>query len=202
MQLIHEKMNKIFNEIGLVGVPKDKIMQKYNYKFRDIDSIMNTINPAFGKHNVYIDLDTIKQERIIEKDGSCTSYLSIRYKFTAEDGSYVTSIVLGEGRDNFDKSTAKAYSSALKTLLLHKFMIPTECLWKEEENRDKSFRDRAEEFLKNIETDLPSFLELDIKLVQEIYDNEFKPKIQHHKTPEEIRNEAIALFSKIPGIIL
>lgn len=199
-------MNNIFHEIGLVGVPKNKIMQKYNYKFRDIDSIMNTLNPIFGKHGVHIEVNTLSKEIKDDKDDYgkkiCTVFLTVRYKFIAEDGSSISSVVLGEGRDNFDKATAKAYSSAIKTALLHKFLIPTECLWKEEEEKSKSFKERAEEFIKNLEADLPSFLELDIKIVQEIYDRDFKPKINHAQTPLEIKNKALELFSKIEGLVL
>lgn len=199
-------MNQIFQEIGLVGVPKDKIMQKYNYKFRDIDSIMNTLNPIFGKNGVHIEVNTISKEIREDKDDYgkkvCTIFLTVRYKFIAEDGSSISSTVLGEGRDNFDKATAKAYSSAFKTALLHKFMIPTECLWKEEEEKGKSFKERAEEFIKNIEIDLPSFMELDIAIVQELYDREFKPKIYHANTPLDIKEKALAMFSKISGLSL
>lgn len=206
MQLIHERMSKVFQDIGLVGVPKDKIMQKYNYKFRDIDSIMNTLNPIFGKNNIHIELNTLKKEITEEKDDYgkkvCTVFLTVRYRFIAEDGSSVSSIVIGEGRDNFDKATAKAYSSAMKTALLQKFMIPTECLWKEEEEKGKSFNERAEEFIRNIEDDLPSFMDLDIAIVQDIYDRDFKSKIHHVKTTQDIKDRALALFSKVKGLKL
>lgn len=202
MALIHEKIADVFQEIGLVGVPKDKIMQKYNYRFRDIDSIMNILNPILGKHGVFLEIHTKREQRIIEREKMVTVILDVTYKLIAKDGSSVQSTVLGEGCDTLDKATAKAYSSAIKTFLIQMFMIPTESLWKEEEERNKSLDERAYEFLKNIEDDLHHFIDLDIQIMQELYDREIKPKLIHKKMPDNIKTKAIELLSKIQGLVL
>ena len=50
----------------------------------------------------------------------------IKYTFYAEDGTFVTAVVIGEGMDSGDKATNKAMSIAFKYALFQIFCIPTE----------------------------------------------------------------------------
>ena len=52
--------------------------------------------------------------------------LTVRYRFYAEDGSYVEAVVDGEAMDSGDKSSNKCMAIAHKYALLQVFCIPTE----------------------------------------------------------------------------
>ena len=46
-------------------------------------------------------------------------------RFTAKDGSFVTTESVGEGVDTSDKAAGKATSYAMKSALIHTFLVPT-----------------------------------------------------------------------------
>lgn len=126
--LIYKKINAVMNDIGAVGKTSRNEQQKF--MFRGIDAVMNAINPALTKHNVFVVptiLEQTREERT-NKNGTTLIYsvCTIKYTFYAEDGSFVEAVVIGEGMDTGDKATNKAMSIALKYALFQVFMIPTE----------------------------------------------------------------------------
>lgn len=125
---IYESIAAVMGEIGAVG--KDSLNEQQKFKFRGIDAVMNAINPALVKNKVFIVpeiLEQLREERKSSKGGLLIySVCKIRYRFYAEDGSYVDAVVIGEGMDSGDKATNKAMSIAFKYACFQVFCIPTE----------------------------------------------------------------------------
>ena len=125
---IYESLAAILGERA--AVKKDGRNELQNYKFRGIDQLMNVFNPLLAKHKVFVVptvIDMMREERKNAKGTAIIySVLTVQYTFYAEDGSFVTAVVMGEGMDTGDKSVNKAMSAAYKYALFQVFCVPTE----------------------------------------------------------------------------
>lgn len=135
MEKIYEAINAIMGEIGAIG--KNKKNDKQGYWFRGIDDVYNVLNPAFIKNKVFALPEIIEQEREERqnKNGGLLIYSICRIKYTfcsAEDGSKISVVVVGEGMDNGDKATNKAMAAAFKYACFQVFCIPTEEMTKDD----------------------------------------------------------------------
>ena len=125
---IFETISAVMGEIGAVGKTSKNTQQ--GFMFRGIDAVMNAINPALVKYKCFIVpeiLEQTREERQTSKGNLLIySIVKVRYRFYAEDGSYIESVVIGEGMDSGDKATNKAMSIAFKYACFQVFCIPTE----------------------------------------------------------------------------
>ncbi|VVB61452.1 ERF superfamily protein [uncultured archaeon] len=127
--------NKIFSAISAVmadinAVEKKGWNKEQKFSFRSIDDIVNELHSIFVAHKIFVIPEVVKEERSerITKTGAVlfSSRLTVKYTLVAEDGSTVSSVVMGEAMDAGDKATTKALSIAYKYMLLEVFCIPTE----------------------------------------------------------------------------
>lgn len=132
-QLIFKKMSQVMSEIGAIG--KDQKNTAQGFKFRGVDSFVNSLYPALTKHGVFMAPRCISERSEIKEvtrssgKTGVDKYVTIlmEYDFFAEDGSKVTvGPIPAEGLDSGDKATNKALSAALKYALIQTFSIPTE----------------------------------------------------------------------------
>lgn len=125
---IYESITKIMEEVPAIG--KEKLNKQQNFKFRGIDDVMNALQPLLAKYKVFIVpeiLEQLREERTSSKGGNLIySICKIKYKFYAEDGTFIEAITIGEGMDSGDKATNKAMAIAMKYVLFQVFCIPTE----------------------------------------------------------------------------
>jgi hypothetical protein len=126
--LIYGKMIEVIKKVEHIGKTRQNLQQKF--MFRGIDDVMNALHQVFGEVGVICvptETKAITTHRQSNSGGTlvCTS-MQVRYRFYAEDGSYIDAMMDGEAMDSGDKSTSKAASIAYKYLLLETFMIPTE----------------------------------------------------------------------------
>lgn len=125
---IFESITRIMDEVPAIG--KEKVNKQQGFKFRGIDDVMNALQPLLAKNKVFIVpeiLEQIREERTSQKGGNLIySICKIKYKFYAEDGTYIEAITIGEGMDSGDKATNKAMAIAMKYALFQVFCIPTE----------------------------------------------------------------------------
>ena len=125
---IFETISAVMSEIGAIG-KNDKNIQQ-GFKYRGIDAVMNALAPALQKYKLFVVpevLDQTREERTTTKGGVLIySICKIKYTFYAEDGSFITATVIGEGMDSGDKATNKAMSVAFKYACFQTFCIPTE----------------------------------------------------------------------------
>lgn len=125
---IFESITKIMEEVPAIG--KEKENQQQKFKYRGIDDVMNALQPLLAKHKVFVAPEVQEQqreERTTSKGGNLIySICKIKYKFYAEDGSFIEATTIGEGMDSGDKATNKAMAIAMKYALFQVFCIPTE----------------------------------------------------------------------------
>ena len=117
----------IMADVGVIG--KDKKNKQQDYNFRGIDDVYNELHSLMAKHRVFTTTEVLteKREERPSKSGGVLIYsiLTIKFTFYAEDGSFVESVVVGEGMDSGDKSVNKAMAVAHKYALLQIFCVPT-----------------------------------------------------------------------------
>lgn len=125
---IYQAIPAVMGELNAVGKNKKNFQQ--NFMYRGVDDVMNAINPALVKNKVFIVPEIMEQsreERQTAKGANLIySICKMRFRFYAEDGSYVDAITIGEGMDSGDKATNKAMSVAFKYACFQIFCIPTE----------------------------------------------------------------------------
>ena len=126
---IYQSIAKIMEEGYSISKNK-RNTQGSGYMYRGIDDVMNTFQPLLSKYKVFVVpqvLSHAREERQT-KNGSQLIYsvLEIEYKFYAEDGTWVSAIVIGEGMDSGDKASNKAMSVGMKYAMFQVFCIPTE----------------------------------------------------------------------------
>jgi len=118
------------NAIEAIG--KDKRSDHGNFKFRGVDDVMNALAPVMRAHCLFVSPRVVSSTHNRYQSngggGLMNTVVEVEYDFVSgADGSkHTVGPILGEGMDSGDKSTAKAMSVALRTMLLQVFMIPTE----------------------------------------------------------------------------
>ena len=115
---------------GITHIGKDSKNQSQGFSFRGIDTVYNELHNLFAKHGIItmpVAGVPVVEERTNSK-GTVLRFVQIpmTYNFIADDGSFVSSTVIGEGMDSGDKATNKAMAIAHKYALIQTFMIPTE----------------------------------------------------------------------------
>lgn len=110
-----------------------------NYKFRRFDDVAKELGEAFRRHGIFVKpsvmgsdterFEVTKEYRNGGKSIQNWTDTRVRVKYTfvsLVDGSEQSVSVVGEGRDLSDKSTSKAMTMALKTVLTQAFMLPSD----------------------------------------------------------------------------
>lgn len=101
------------------------------YRYRGIEDVMNALHPILSELGLTLHVDTVEYEldwRVASNNKERrTATLCIRCGITGPDGTVLRlGSWWGEGDAYDDKATNKAYSAALKLMLLHVFHVPTE----------------------------------------------------------------------------
>lgn len=124
---IYKAILGVMRDIGSIG--KDQTNKFDGYNFRGIDDIYNSIQPALVKNGVFIvpNLLELNQEDRVSRKGETLLHTAVKveYRFTADDGSFISVSVPGEAADRSDKSVNKAMSAAYKYACFQTFCIPT-----------------------------------------------------------------------------
>lgn len=124
---IHERLAAILDELPAIG--KDAFNPGLKFNFRSIEQILNELNPLLGKHGVFIlpEAGEIRMSTRPTRNGEASvAIVTVTYRFTADDGTFVEATSVGEGQDSGDKAVSKAMTMALKTCLGQMFAISTE----------------------------------------------------------------------------
>lgn len=127
---IHKRIIAIMRD--LPAITKDRKNVQQGYQFRGIDDVYNLVHPIMAKHGVFMTCEVLSDtssERAAKSGGVLiTRSARLRYRFIAEDGSSISTEVIGEGMDSGDKAANKALSVGQKYAVLQMFMIPTDDL--------------------------------------------------------------------------
>jgi len=125
-QQIHGRMIAVMRALSAIG--KDKRNQQGGYQFRGIDDVYNAIHQHMAEAGVFCTMEVLDhriEPRQFKNSSGFQVYSTVKYTFFAEDGSNVSSTVIGEAMDSGDKATNKTYAIAHKYALLQAFLIPT-----------------------------------------------------------------------------
>jgi hypothetical protein len=128
---VHVAWSRVMGTVR--GVSKDGWYGKPNtsgsYQFRGVDAALNAFGPACRLHGVlvlpvhteaaYRDVKTSTGKNSRE----CT--VSVTYKIIGPAGDFIEVQSVGESMDSADKGTAKALSTALRSLLFLGGLVPT-----------------------------------------------------------------------------
>jgi len=124
---IHAAIIAIMRAIGPIA--KELRNTQQNYNFRGVDQIYNAVYPHLCEYGVYSTSEIMaeKHDNFISNGKTVIhSILTMRFTYHAEDGSSVSTEVVGEGTDyGGDKASNKAMSVADKYALLQLLKIPT-----------------------------------------------------------------------------
>lgn len=128
-EMIYGAINAAMADIG--AIQKDKKNKSQGFMYRGVDDVMNALNPAFIEHKIFVAtevLDQRREERKTANNGNLIySICKVQFTFySAEDGSNIKVVTIGEGMDSGDKATNKAMSVAFKYACFQLFCIPTE----------------------------------------------------------------------------
>ena len=125
--LIFKKIPLIMAEVG--SIEKERSGTGVNYKFRGIDDFYKAFQLVLAKHGCFATTEVLESTRSekISKSGGTLFYsvMKIKYDLFAEDGSKVTSVIIGEGMDSSDKASNKAMAVAHKYFFAQLFTVPT-----------------------------------------------------------------------------
>lgn len=132
---IYPALIKANKAIGAIA--KNNANQQQHFMFRGVDDVYNELHPILAECGIVIIPEVesyeISEKRTKKLDNNKQPYESVSlytratilHHFTAEDGSHVTTKVVGEAMDSGDKGMNKAMSIALKYALFQLFTIPT-----------------------------------------------------------------------------
>ncbi|MET9138852.1 ERF family protein [Streptomyces parvulus] len=123
--------SRVMGEVRAIGKNEEfRGGRAGNFNFRGIETALNAFGPACRKHGVlviqhkveteYRDISTSSGGRMRE----CTALVTFR--IYGPDGSHFDSQAAGEASDSGGRSTPKAQSIALRTLLINNGLVPTE----------------------------------------------------------------------------
>ena len=163
---IYPALIKANKAIGAIA--KNNENQQQRFMFRGVDDVYNELHPILAECGIVI-IPEVESYEISEKrtkkfDSNKQPYESVTlytratilHHFTAEDGSHVTTKVVGEAMDSGDKGMNKAMSIALKYALFQLFTIPT----KEDKDSDAtSYEIVPQEAQTAVDTDYQSRVE-------------------------------------------
>ena len=125
---IYSAICGVMKDVGAVKKTDENIFD--HYKYRGIDAVMNALQPAMIKNNIFVIPEVLEQKREdrLSRKGEPMIYseVTVKYRFSADDGSSVEAVVVGEAMDRGDKSVNKAMSAAYKYACFQTFCIPTE----------------------------------------------------------------------------
>jgi hypothetical protein len=125
---IYQAISSIMAEVPSIG--KNRKNTQQGYTFRGIDDMYNALNDILAKNKVFATSEVLHHEREERQTKSGTtliySILTVKFTFFTDDGSNVTSTMIGEGMDSGDKASNKAMSTAYKYALMQIFCIPTD----------------------------------------------------------------------------
>ena len=125
---IYSAICGVMKDVGAVKKTDENTFD--HYKYRGIDAVMNALQPAMIKNNIFVIPEVLEQKREdrLSRKGEPMIYsaVTVKYRFCADDGSSVEAVVVGEAMDRGDKSVNKAMSAAYKYACFQTFCIPTE----------------------------------------------------------------------------
>jgi len=143
--MIFEALAKAKSELGAIGKGQKATGFGNGYNFRGIDDIYNALHHPFSKNGISCTSQIIRsnEEKVVSNKGAkgIRAVRDYRFKFYAQDGSYIETEATGEAIDYGDKVYNKCHSIAHKYAIITTMCIPV----KEMEDPDKTIHEPVKE---------------------------------------------------------
>lgn len=112
------------------AVGKDGKNREQGYTFRSIDAFLGAANRALASEGIAVTprvLTRLADDSHATRGGAVLRWIDLEVEttFHAPDGTSVSTVTWGEGRDAADKATNKAMTAAVKYALMYTLMVPT-----------------------------------------------------------------------------
>ncbi|WP_242892634.1 ERF family protein [Actinomadura litoris] len=127
---VHVAWSRVMGEIREIG-KADKVQSgPARFDYRGVDRALNVFGPACRRHGVLVIPTRVQSSyRDTRTSGDkptreCTVVVS--YRIYGPKGDYIEAEAAGESLDTQDKGSAKAQAVALRTLLYHAGLVPTQ----------------------------------------------------------------------------
>lgn len=118
---VHQALARVAAELPAIGKNDRGPANQGGYAYRGIEAIITEAAPLLAKYGVVI-VPRVRVDKVVPspgmKDGWQDTYITVRWRIYGPDGSRITAVTTGVGRDNVDKGVNKAQSQAFKYLLL------------------------------------------------------------------------------------
>ena len=125
---IEKRVANVKAELVSKGIGKDKrTLAGGKYKYRGVDNTMGIVSALHVKHGINIAISEI--ESLTVNQGANVHITCVcTFRFSSSDNreDFIETKVIGEGRDNSDKSSGKAHSYAYKNCMFTFYEIPVE----------------------------------------------------------------------------
>jgi hypothetical protein len=125
---LYQRLCLMQAELASTGIAKDDENKFDKYKYRGIDSVLNTIGPMLARHELLL-MPSVQWMEItpcISSQGKPQNHAKVLVDFTFYDtsGESLTRRFAGEAMDRGDKALNKAETAAFKYFLFECFCIP------------------------------------------------------------------------------
>src|SRR4030042_290820 len=118
---------KIKSEMPAIG--KSEKNQAQNFMYRSVDAVYDVICPLSAKYGVTTTHEVLGFTKEIIQEGKYFHvFLKVRVHFHAPDGSFTSTDVIAESRDNWDKASTKAQTMVDKYAWIRILTIPVKQL--------------------------------------------------------------------------
>lgn len=126
---VYEAIRNVMEELGKLGIGKDRENKQQGFKFRGIDDVYAALNPLLAKYSLIVLPRVVERESSERqtKSGGAMFAVVVKAEFdlvSSIDNSWRTISAYGEGMDTGDKATSKAMSVAYKYAMFEAFCIP------------------------------------------------------------------------------
>ena len=125
---IYALMARVLADVQPVGKDHQAPPEAGGYAYRSIDDVYAVLHEALARHGVICTPEVIQRETnyVKGKDGRTRVHhvLTIRYTWSAPDGSSIATTTVGEAMDSGDKGANKAMTAAYKYAAFQTFAIP------------------------------------------------------------------------------
>jgi hypothetical protein len=125
---VHEALRRVMEQTGAVGKSGEMRGAGGTYKFRAIDDILQSVQPALIDHGVLFVPESTEIEEELRATGNGKSMqrvrLTVTWRVYGPAGDSITAVSVGEALDSFDKAANKAHTAAFKIVLGQVLCIP------------------------------------------------------------------------------
>ncbi len=144
MTAIYAAMSAVMSDVQAIGKNRKVTEGPVRFSFRGVDDVVQAVGPMLRTHRVVVvphEVVSVEHERYATKSGAQMDGVTIviRWRFYADDGSFIEASSAGQSADSGDRAIPKAHSVAYRTVLLQALCIPTD-----EPDPDSSVHERGQ----------------------------------------------------------